>query len=538
MALWLLGGLLVAGMLTAVAVLGSVKGESVQTFTSHFTETDEMVRTHAIGGMQLPSLSMMLYLCAAVTFGLTVIVMPRATLRPWMIGAIVLVAVGMRAPMFAVPHRGGVDFNRYLWDGAMSAHGRNPYQYSPRQLLDMLKPTTPVKLAAPWQGQQAGSEVSVDRRAARTMIQTGAATATAQTQLDAPDAELEQLIREGSTILGQCNHPTLRTPYPPAAQGMFALAYRIAPFSLNAWRAVLAGFDVLAAIAVLGLLWRSRLPLAAWSVYLWNPLLVMEIYYSGHMEIAVAAAVAIFAWLLVSGRLAWAAAALAWAAAAKAWPLLLGAFLVRAGWRDKRRLAVAMLVLGVLVAATMIPYTLANRGNNSGPGTYAKTSHDNYLAHWVFDRVDQKVLGPMGLIEPTSDELGHRKLDQYARMMGSALTVLAALWIGLRRPSSRADVTCLRLGAVMILYLLLGPTTYPWYYVGIIPLAAVSGRPSLMAWSVLLPMAYFPRALFPQTVIFGDGPLMMLVHLPVWILLGLELVRWPRWQAAGESVAA
>ena len=118
------------------------------------------------------------------------VVGPRRVSR-WSAAAMVLLALAMRLPWFFVPAQPGDDYRRYLWDGAVTANGLNPYAHSPED---------------------------VARR-------------------DVGDPQWRRLAQRGQATLTAINHPHLRTIYPPAAQGAFALAYRISPFSLTAWTA-------------------------------------------------------------------------------------------------------------------------------------------------------------------------------------------------------------------------------------------------------------------------------------------------------------
>jgi len=75
------------------------------------------------------------------------------------------------------------DFNRYLWDGAVTASGYNPYRYSPKEFID----------------STSSEEIGPER--------------------------LYKLADESGEIIKLVNHPHIRTIYPPVAQGVFAFAY-------------------------------------------------------------------------------------------------------------------------------------------------------------------------------------------------------------------------------------------------------------------------------------------------------------------------
>ena len=84
------------------------------------------------------------------------------------------------------------DFFRYLWDGAMVAHGHDPYGRAPRDFLD---------------GQ----------------------TGTAVQRVLAADA---------TQILESVNFNEMRSIYPSVAQASFALAHLLAPFKVDGLRLV------------------------------------------------------------------------------------------------------------------------------------------------------------------------------------------------------------------------------------------------------------------------------------------------------------
>jgi len=98
------------------------------------------------------------------------------------------------------------DFYRYLWDGALTAHGINPYLYSPAQALD------PDSIVPPL---------------------------------------VRQLADQSGAVVLRINHPHIRTVYPPVAQAVFAAAYTLHPWSLWAWKGVLACFDAVTLVLLL-----------------------------------------------------------------------------------------------------------------------------------------------------------------------------------------------------------------------------------------------------------------------------------------------
>ena len=418
-----------------------------------------------------------LYLAVGAAYLAAAALLPRRGHSPRTLVWVLLIAAGMRAPMWLAPPAAHADYNRYLWDGALVANGRNPYRLSPRR--------------------------------------------AAQADLD--DAKILSLARAGREVLAEVNHPKLRTVYPPFAQALFAAAYWLTPFDVTGWRVVLLAFDVLAAAMVISLLRAAGRP-AAWAlVYLWNPLMVVETYLFAHVDLVAAALVIAFAWALWRGRTVLAALALAAAVGAKLWPAILAGFLVRAEWRRPRRLALAGGLFAVSLAAMAIPFSAAFGGADSGMTAYAKTWQGEMGAYAFFDEAGWWLWRkcPLGVD---------------GRYLGRGLMMLVllvpAVWLAAAKAQT-AHALCRRVTLVILAMLLLAPTVWPWYYVAVIPLAAVAPAAALLAWTLLLPLMYLPRSALP------GGALMWIVHLPVWALLAGEcLAGWVRRRRAANLPAA
>jgi len=125
-----------------------------------------------------------LFLVAILVFSgavylFTIFKTPRTDLKKnqliWVIGIGIILRVLM---LFSAPILED-DYYRYLWDGAVTANGINPYEYSPEEVLGV----------------------------------TGIPT------------ELSELAEESGEIIHGINHPEVRTIYPPIAQAFFALSY-------------------------------------------------------------------------------------------------------------------------------------------------------------------------------------------------------------------------------------------------------------------------------------------------------------------------
>ena len=238
---------------------------------------------------------------------------------------ILVVAAAIRVAMWLPAEHQGDDFARYMWDGAVTAVGVNPYRYSPQQIV-------------------AGE---VDEPALR-----------------APTAA-------GHDVVASIHHAPLRTIYPPLAQGLFAVAHWISPFRPLGLRVVFLAADLAAALGVMVLLRSAGRKAARVTIYLWNPLLVFETYHHLHVDIVLAPLLVLLVWALIRRRAAVAGLALAGAIGVKLWPALLLGFVLRAFRRDGSRLAVSLVVLLAACGAMAVPFAAALGGQTSGAAAYA-----------------------------------------------------------------------------------------------------------------------------------------------------------------------
>lgn len=407
-------------------------------------------------GNRLAIIPSMMLILAAVVYLLVVWQLCRGAATKRILIWICLVAAIMRLAIMFSPPIADADYWRYLWDGSVTAAGINPYRYSPQQAI----------------------ENTTER------------------------AEIKRLAIEGKNVLPRITHPHLRTIYPPFAQALFALAHWLTPFQILGWRLLLFVFDVFCAIVIMSMLQRAGLPLVYIVVYLWNPLLINETYYGGHIDLVAGMLVLLFAWYRVNGSLILASIVLACAVGVKLWPALLVFFLIFAPESNRRVRFTALALFIVTTALIGVLYSTAAFGSQSGTTTY--------LATWLANA------GAFKLLMQVSRMTDGWPLDRLLLAVGLLAVALYQAWTSNRHCRSLCDA----MGMVILLMLLLSPALYPWYYVALIPLAAVSVRPEFLIWTMLLPLVY----LLPESVAS------YVIHLPVWALLVARLTRhyWTR----------
>lgn len=384
-----------------------------------------------------------------------------------------IVAVGIALRVIMIPSVPILedDYFRYLWDGAVAAHGENPYRHAPAEI-------------------RPGAE-------------------------DLP-CSLRRLTPEAEPTLRHINHPHLRTIYPPAAQVVFAISYFIKPWSLIAWRLVLSVFDA-AALVLLVLILRSLGLSPLWiTVYWWNPLCVKEIVNSAHLDVIILPFVLATVWTAVLRKYLSAAFLLAIATGIKLWPLILLPVVCAPLLRSPRRLIAPMATYGILTGLIMLPVFLTGLGEDSGFTAYGKTWEMNDALYMLILWGVQSIIGLFSFAW---------NAQEAARVIVGAILGLWILWL-FRRPSADAVETWDRALLTTAGLFLLSPTQFPWYYLWVIPFLAVRPRWSLLLLSALLPL-YYLRFFFQAAdkVNIFDYGIVWLEYVPVWALIILEWAR-------------
>lgn len=377
---------------------------------------------------------------------------------------VLLLGLGLRLAMFPSMPALEDDYNRYLWDGAVTAAGYNPYAYAPEAALANRVPP-----------------------------------------------RLQRLADEGILVLERVNHPELKTIYPPVAQAAFALAHWIEPWSLRAWRLVcLIGDGVSAALIVLLLSAMGRSPL--WVALYWlNPLVVKELFNSAHMEAIVLPFVLAALLLLVQRRALLAAVTLGLAIGAKLWPLLLLPFALRPLLNEPLRLLTALLLLGAMACAWALPPWHGGLGSDSGFVAYATHWQTNAALFQLFQGVAESVMSA---------------LDWHALSAGLSVRLaiaagLAILAIHLTRDDPVSpDAIVGRAAMVVLALFLLSPAQFPWYASWILVFAPLLPLATHFGVTLFLPLYYAAFHLLGTNQYASLNPwLMALEWLPIWALL-------------------
>ena len=327
------------------------------------------------------------------------------------------------------------DSYRYLWDGAVVAHGLNPYVYAPAVI---------AKGAAP--------------------------------------AAYTQLWSEAGIITKRINHKDVTTIYPPVAQAAFALSYLVKPWSLNAWRGLLVMFDIATfALLVMALdaLGRSRL----WTaVYWWNPVVLKELFNSAHLE-PLMFPFLLGALLFVRARKpVSASAALAMAAGLKLWPVILLPLILRPFVHQPKRAAAAALVFAGLMTVILAPVLSAGLSETTGLGAYASNWHRNGALFSIVQNLTQRLSALLNI----GDESSANTIARALMAATAGLIALAMAW----RPVDGFQDLVFRALVVTAALVFLSPAGYPWYTLWFLPFLVLVPEPGLLLLSATIPLYY------------------------------------------------
>ncbi len=377
---------------------------------------------------------------------------------------IVGLAILFRAVLLFAPPVLSNDIERYLWDGRVVLSGENPF-------------------------------------------------------LHPPEADALRHLRDES--YERLDHRSIRTIYPPAGQAVFAAAAGLDAgwFGL---KLLLILADLLGLAALRRVLARRGLPPSRLLIYAWNPLAVIEIAWSGHLEPVGMLCVLVAAGAIIQERDLRATLALALGALVKILPLLLFVPMLRAIRR--RVLALVPLVLAV----AYWPFRDA--------GAHLLSGAREYASRWVANEsIFGLVRAGLEAIDPAPALKGAIALASRLLPGGASPDVL----YGFVHPGELARGACALaaalVGAALVwrrveplrglfvmtgALLLLSPTLHPWYLLWILPWLSLFPSPAWLSLSGLVLLSYLnagvPREAEPYPWI------RWIEYLPFYALLARE----------------
>lgn len=260
----------------------------------------------------------LVFVAAAMLAGLAWLLAAPAVLRlraPLALALLLALGLAMRLWWLDAPVVLDTDWRRYLWDGALAAHGFSPWGAPPAAGL--------------------------------------------------PDA----LPPEAAALHASLPFAGLRSIYPATAQAAFLLAHWLAPWELLGLRLVMLGAE-LAGLGVLLLVLR-RLGQAPAGALLWwcCPLAPLVLGMAAHADALLLPLVGGAVLAVLAGRGALAGLLLGLAAGVKLWPLLLAPLLGR--WLPPGARLAGAAALGVTSLVVLLPLALTLLSPDAGLAAYA-----------------------------------------------------------------------------------------------------------------------------------------------------------------------
>lgn len=344
------------------------------------------------------------FACAGLAIGVYALVLaviwrpPHPPRRTFVLA--ILFAIAFRLPLAAPPVNSDNDMVRYLWDGRVQKLGINPYA------------VTPADAAL-------------------------AFTHTDETR-GMPSARA-------------------RTPYPPAAQVFFRFVVTLHD-SARAMKLALIACDLLTMLV----LWRWLVVSgrSEWLTlaYAWNPLVVLDVAHSGHIDALGALWITTAAFWLSRRRTALGTVAFVLAVATKLLPIVLAPML----WR---RITVRDALIGAaLLVLLYLPFA---------SGTDVLFGVQNVVQHVRFN-------GPVfrffaALASPET-----------AARIAVALGLLTAAWCRWRLAADNPAAWAWPMAVAIAC----APVIYPWYLLYFTPFLLVRSTLPLAAWSCSVLMTY------------------------------------------------
>ena len=414
----------------------------------------------------------LIFFACLLLAGFIYLLLPRlvsaADHRGWIMLLVLVTGLVLRIIAWSAPPVLANDHSRYLWDGAVTAQGLNPYAYSPIEVVFGQVPDAYVALSS-----------EIPREIADAIVS-----------------------------------PHLRTAYPGIAQLAFAASYLVEPWSLEAWRLLAVVAELVAVFLLLVLLpryGRSRLWVA---IYWWNPLVVNELCNSAHVDVLLVMFSLLTLLWLQRGRYVLAAGALCLAVGVKLWPLLaLPLLLGRVRGRPLNLAACLLVAMGLL---TLLAWPVLDAGMDLTSG---------FVAYGVFWQMNDGVFMVFNwLVERTADWLTDDYVETglLSRLLAGVLAIGLVLRYGLEWTHRRADARDLLLVAVVVF--MLSPMQFPWYYTWIVVFLPFVPSRALLLLTPLMSF-YYLRFYFEATgdVLVYDHWLVWLQYLPV---AGLAWWEW------------
>jgi hypothetical protein len=353
-----------------------------------------------------------------------------------MLFVILILAVIFRACLLPTsPAVLSKDMYRYIWDGRVQQNGINPYQHP-------------------------------------------------------PDADELRELRDDK-IYPSLNRKSYPTLYPAGAQIFFRLFHMVVGESVTGYKSLMALFDVLTLFVLLVLLRIYGFDDTRFIIYAWNPLVIFEIAYSGHLEGLTVFWMVLALYLNATQKPMLAVVSLAISSAIKLYPALLLPALLNPGERLK-----GILTFAVSIVLLYLPFFVAGRKVLGFLPIYLQDPYESFnlglkylmlhllpqLNYYLLSKIFLLGLMAAGLVVFFKNKQGHPAI-RYAYLLTGLLIVLM--------PAS----------------------LHPWYVIILIPFLCFYPAVAWVLFSCTVALSYLkyvaPSGIMPTSVLALEYGLLM-----------------------------
>mgnify|MGYP001816197500 FL=1 len=330
------------------------------------------------------------------------------------------------------------DMYRYIWDGRVQQDGINPYRYPPQ-------------------------------------------------------ADALEHLRENQ-IYPKINRKDYPTLYPAGAQIFFRLFYALVGSNVTAYKGIMVFFDIVTLLVLTALLRAYDFNASRIIVYAWNPLVIFEIAYSGHLEGLTVFLMVTALYLYTIHQKTPATMMLALSAAVKLYPaLLLAAFLNR-GTRIK-----GITTFSATIIFLYLPFWGAGGKISGFLPVYLKNPYESFN------------LGLKNLLMCLIPSL-----DYYLLSLVFIIALAGAGLLILLKEKKDLDVMRYAFILVGLLMILMPASLHPWYVVLIVPFLAIYPNPAWLIFTCTVALSYLkytsPQGIMPAWIL-------LIEYLPLFSLL-------------------
>jgi len=429
-------------VLTAITGLGVL---SAAVYLVNFRIHDLVPGFSELAGIQL-YVVIFLFLSALYLSGVILVLktIPNGATSWGLIGIIIFLSIIFRISLLpSEPTVLSKDMYRYIWDGRVQQYGINPYQYPP------------------------GADELEDMREDR--------------------------------IFPNINRKDYPTLYPAGAQVFFRISHALVGDSVTGFKAIMVLFDTLTVLVLIALLQNQGLNLSRIIIYAWNPLVIFEIAYSGHLEGLTVFLMVTALYLAAIHKKFAGVFMLALAAAVKMYPaLLLAAFLNRGG-RIK-----GLVTFFLTIVLLYLPFIGAGNKISGFLPVYLKDPYESFN------------LGLKYLLMRLIPGL------EYYRLSLVLITVLAmAGLVVFLKNKEDSEVIWYAYFLTGVLLILMPASLHPWYVILIIPFLTIYPNAAWLIFTCTVTLSYLkytsPRGIMPTWILLVE-------YLPLFALLATGFI--------------